>query len=152
MVLPRFELLKVALCLAFTVLGGYWLYRGYYAYRVKPDWYEAINLVAERLKPGERVIAIARRERRLLGYYFERKSRPIPAFDYREVTGSSDEKVDALVGNARAVWTIQGRRWDTADKVRAKLLARGRRGVQRHFGGDVSVERYTIRSEKKRSE
>lgn len=135
----------------FAITAGHWLNRAYYAPRIKPDWYEAIKLISGRLKEGERVIAIARRERRLLGYYFERQSRPIPAFEYHEVVGSSDEKVDALIGDARAVWTIQGRRWDTAEKVRAKIAARGRRGVHRQFGGDVMVERYSIRSEKKRS-
>ena len=133
----------------FATLAGYWLNRAYYKPRTKPDWYEAINMVSQRLKSKERVIAIGRRERRLLRYYFERESGPIPAFEYQEVSGERDD-VDELVGDARAVWTIQGRRWSAAERIRAELAKRGRRGVSRHFGGNVAVERYTIRSEKKR--
>jgi hypothetical protein len=145
----RYVALKLALLTAFAVFAAHSLNRAYYENDTKPNWYGAIKLISGRLKEGERVIAIARRERRLLYYYFERKSRPVPAFDYVEVVGSTDDKVDELIGDARAVWTIQGRRWETADKVRAKIAARGRRGVHRQFGGDVIVERYSLRSEKK---
>ncbi len=150
LVAVRYVALKLVVLTGFTILAGYWLNRAYYAPRTKPDWYEAIKLVSGRLKEGERVIAIARRERRLLGYYFERQSRPVPAFEYEEVVGSSDEKVDALIGDAKAVWTIQGRKWDVAEKVRSKIAARGRRGVHRQFGGDVMVERYSLRSPDKK--
>jgi uncharacterized membrane protein len=146
----RYVAVKLAFLTAFAIFAAYWLNRAYYENDTKPNWHGAIKLISGRLKEGERVIAIARRERRLLFYYFERQSNPVPAFDYVEVVGSGDEKVEKLIGDARAVWTIQGRRWETADKVRAKIAARGRRGVHRQFGGDVVVERYTLRSDKKR--
>jgi hypothetical protein len=136
---------RAACLLAFFGVGAFSLYRGYYVASTKPRWHEAVELLSNVAAPNVKILAIARREQRLLQYYLERRTDPVPAFEYEALNDTSDAALDRAIAGADTVFTVQGHSAPMATEIRAKLEARGgRRDQHKGFGIGVAIESYDM--------
>ena len=92
-----------------------------------------------------KVLAIARRERRLIQYYFERHSDPIPEFEYTVMEGSTKDELDGAIAGAKTVWTIQGHQAPMATEIRTRLKEWGRQDEHIGYGEGVATYKYVLR-------
>jgi uncharacterized membrane protein len=142
---PRWLAGRIACLAVFAGFAGFIVYRGYYVAVTKPRWRDAVQQLSDIAKPKVRILAIARRERRLIQYYFERESDPIPEFEYEIMEGSGQAELDAAISGAKTVWTIQGHQAPMASEIRSKLKAWGRQDDHSPYGEGVSVYKYVQR-------
>jgi hypothetical protein len=148
LVLLKAEWKKALVLATFLALGGVVLDKTYYSVKgKKPRWRDALTFISRHLEPKDKVLAISRRENRLLEYYFGRRSQPFARFEYTEPRGSSAHYYDRLVAGASAVWTIRARPLANAVDVRRALEARGRRELSKGFGRSLVVEYFSLGAE-----
>jgi mannosyltransferase len=140
--LPRPWLVAGAtLLLAFV--GARQLHTHHYERYQHARWRDAVTKLSASYRPGSVVLATASREPRILRYYTERKTDPLPAFPYVR-TSRARRKLDRSIEGAKVVWTVQAREHSTARDIRRALRKRGRRTEQHSYGGGVLVEKYEI--------
>ena len=136
--------------LAFAGLAGYVVYRGYYVAYTKPRWREAVQRLSDAAHPDVKILAIARREWRLLQYYMERDTDPIPEFEYTAMEGSTTRELDAAIDGAKVVWTIHGQQSPMTQEIRSKIKQRAKRDQYFGLADNVAMESWIIRHDGKR--
>lgn len=147
----RWLAVRGACLLAFALVAGWVVYRGYYVAVTKPRWREGIQHLSEAARPRVKILAIARREKRLILYYLERKSDPIPPFEYTVLEGSQIWELERAIEGAKLVWTIQGQQSPMASEVRSNLKKMARRDQHVGLGENVMMESWiTGKSSKSR--
>jgi hypothetical protein len=142
---PKWASVRVVCLVAFFGLAGAALVRGYYISNTKPRWREAVHLLSRVSKQRDaRILAIARREKRLLQYYMERQTDPVRSFPYVFMEGSSAKELEDAIRGAGTIWTVQGHDAPMGREIKARLKQLGRRDQHASFGGDVEVDSFAM--------
>jgi hypothetical protein len=145
----RWPVVRVACVLVYAGLAGNGVHE-YYLEQTKPRWREGIQLVSDAYHRRVKVLTLANREGRLIRYYLERKTDPIPAFEYQSLRTSHPKTLDRAIRGAKVVWTIRAKAVPSAQKVIDQLEQRARRTERIRLGGQVLIERWRVRRSHKR--
>lgn len=128
--------------------GVHSLAEHHYGVRRKADWRGALAKVAEGWEEGALVLLSGGREQRQLRYYLGRKTDPLPAFAYADVSRESGyRRLPSLLSGRRDIWVIhrtpKGRASNT-QKVIKRLRQLGKQVSRTHYGRSLHVRRFRL--------
>jgi mannosyltransferase len=129
---------RVALLALAIVAGGKALATEYYEPYNKERWREAVAFLRPRAQKGEKIVLATHDVKRVLEYYFTRKTARLRRFSYVE---GGDFTVDENPKAGASLWVL-GRRGRRSD-VHADLAQAGWERIDSvHFGKGVRATRY----------
>lgn len=140
------------LALSCVIGVGLWQLRsGYFSTRSKPQWREAIATVADAYSPGTLVILAGKQEEKVLSYYFERHTNPLPRWPaFRVADDASFARLPKFGAPLRAVVVLYHRKGEFTDRVIDAVRARMRQRFNRHFGHSLHVRAFEPRARTRR--